>query len=189
MTTAVLFALLVVLCNAVSSRILEPLELEDFSSKDLDLMELEQLMLSDAHRYNDLKNKRDEFLEEKDLVEKLFGDSEKRANLCPEDKNPQLCARYEKWCTLSKTIFAACPKTCGVECKAPAPRKCDSSKFGCCWDDSDARGPNPEDCPVCADKMGICGRFKSNCEKPAAEKFMKHKCPETCGLCDQVSKK
>ncbi|EDO35152.1 predicted protein [Nematostella vectensis] len=75
------------------------------------------------------------------------------------------CDRIQKFCKLGSKPHSEltsgdynrlrfmknnCAKTCGM-CKHRAPRVCERSIFGCCWDNSPAQGPDTTpgvDCPV-----------------------------------------
>nr|QNH72531.1 toxin candidate TRINITY_DN31244_c0_g1_i1 [Pachycerianthus maua] len=87
-----------------------------------------------------------------------------------------------------------CAKTCGL-CPAPAQpiiRTCESSKFGCCWDNSDATGPGQgEGCPDCVnDHPHLCQQFRANCnDMTDTGIWLRKKCPAKCRICEQPKKK
>nr|QNH72529.1 toxin candidate TRINITY_DN5935_c0_g1_i1 [Isarachnanthus nocturnus] len=111
-----------------------------------------------------------------------FGCHDREQESCEEWKSKGYCEKFpsemNKWCH----------KTCGCRLKqAPSPKVCLLSKFGCCWDDKNATGPNyGEGCPACMNKKTevLCERMKGYCEARSSVDFMKENCAASCGFCD-----
>nr|AKU77029.1 TX-II propeptide [Carukia barnesi] len=105
------------------------------------------------------------------------------------DKYPSRCSYFKKLGLCDKMptkMEKYCYKTCG-HCRMPAPPPCANTALGCCWNrvttKIDKAGSN---CPVCKDSYKrLCKTFSDDCShKRSAGKFMRHYCPETCGLCN-----
>ncbi|XP_032239196.1 uncharacterized protein LOC116619011 isoform X2 [Nematostella vectensis] len=113
-------------------------------------------------------------------------------HICEDAKRESkagLCELWEKlgYCQFAKHIMKRfCRKTCGF-CKAPAPLKCHSSKYGCCWDKrTEALGPNGKGCPYCYDVYPhSCGQFDDYCHKRGRNgRFIRYHCFKRCGACE-----
>ncbi|XP_058964018.2 uncharacterized protein [Pocillopora verrucosa] len=119
---------------------------------------------------------------------------------------PECTDRYPKYCQRRMSILstkracdergkAFCPKSCGV-CRlhalAQPIQDCFSSPHGCCWDYSEAEGPNGEGCMECRDQYpNVCTLWYDFCDPDALKykvlrqsvEFIKANCPVTCKKC------
>nr|VFU02993.1 mRNA [Oulactis sp. MM-2018] len=107
----------------------------------------------------------------------------------PRESKAGLCAKWEKsgYCKKRKykwMMKSFCKKTC-LMCKARSPVYCEGSKFGCCWDNKAALGPNGEGCLPCFDVYQItCPQFKGYCDRHSRNgRFIRYHCFKTCGRC------
>ncbi|XP_078361162.1 uncharacterized protein LOC144645457 [Oculina patagonica] len=102
-----------------------------------------------------------------------------------------MCKSWAKsgYCEKVKYIMSRyCPKECKF-CKQFSPPGCQSSKYGCCWNNYAARGQNLRGCPVCEDSYNrLCRLFEHYCSKPGRNgKFVRYHCFKTCGWCDRFT--
>ncbi|XP_020632384.1 uncharacterized protein LOC110069230 [Orbicella faveolata] len=102
-----------------------------------------------------------------------------------------MCKSWAKsgYCEKVKYVMSRyCPKECKY-CKQFSPPGCQSGKYGCCWNNLEARGPNGRGCPVCRDSYGrLCRLFEYYCPKPGKYgQFVRYHCFKTCGWCDKFA--
>ncbi|XP_048582152.1 uncharacterized protein LOC5513722 [Nematostella vectensis] len=105
-------------------------------------------------------------------------DREEKFGLCKIWKDLGFC-RKRKY-----IMKKFCQKECGL-CKALAPPICQSTTYGCCWDNTIAEGPNGQGCPACYDRYPhTCKQFDDYCIKPGRNgRFIRYHCFNSCGRC------
>lgn len=93
------------------------------------------------------------------------------------------CENMQYLCKDLKIVRDKCKGTCGLCEKSPSPpNTCQTSKYGCCWDNVTAStGENKEGCPPCEDKHTECRYFADVCHLRGDIRLI---CPVTCRTCE-----
>ena len=125
----------------------------------------------------------------------FYGTCESKFSKCDDSPLERDSGNCEAWKKLGlcesqpNIMLQYCKKTCG-KCPDPKqpfpPRFCSSTRYGCCWDGSVAKGDNFKGCRPCKDRYpDLCVTFIFDCKSSVYKNriFMKRNCPMTCGFC------